>query len=97
MLENKTKGMNSSKKGYIVNLLSDKSSEYIEENFKYVVEMFEREEQESSSKLVEEATKNSFSKNAKVPKAEILSESNKTVANNSNPVNTYLSALQDMR
>jgi hypothetical protein len=96
MLENKTKGMSSSKKGYITNLLSDKSPEYIEENFKYVVEMFEREDSDSSSKLVEEATKKSFSKNVKVPAKEIISESNKNVETN-NPVNKYLTALQDIR
>jgi len=96
MLESKTKGMSSSKKEYITNLLSDKSPEYIEENFKYVVEMFEREETEASSKLVEEASKNAVSKNAKVPAKEIISESNNKSSEN-NPVNRYLTALKDIR
>ena len=62
VLEQKTKGMTSAKKEYISNLLNDKSPSYIEENFKFVVEMFEREETESASKLVEEATRSAVSK-----------------------------------
>jgi hypothetical protein len=91
ILEKKTKGMPSSKKSYVSNLLSDKSPEYIEENFNYVVEMFEREEKEASTSLVEEAKGKAFSKDAKVPKA-VVTESS-TVESNA-PVNGYLSALQ---
>ena len=91
ILEKKTKGMPSSKKSYVSNLLSDKSPEYIEENFNYVVEMFEREEKEASTNLVEEAKGKAFSKDAKVPKA-IISES--STVESSTPVNGYLSALQ---
>lgn len=91
VLEKKTKGMPSSKKGYISKLLSDKTPEYIEENFNFVVEMFEREEKEASTKLVEEAKGKAVSKDAKIPKA-VISESS-TVESNT-PVNGYLSALQ---
>jgi hypothetical protein len=95
ILEKKTLGMPSSKKSYISKLLSDKSSEYIEENFKYVVEMFEREESESSVKLVEEAKSKAISKDAKVPKTEVIAESSAREVNT--PVNGYLSALKDIR
>jgi len=95
ILEKKTLGMPSSKKSYISKLLSDKSSEYIEENFKYVVEMFEREESESSAKLVEEAKTKAVSKDAKVPKTEVIAESSAGEVNT--PVNGYLSALKDIR
>lgn len=91
LLEQKTKGMASAKKEYISKLLSDKSPEYIKENFNYVVEMFEREENESSAKLVQEAKNNAITKNAKVPKAEVIVESSKE---DNTPVNGYLSALQ---
>jgi hypothetical protein len=91
VLEKKTKGMPSSKKSYVSNLLSDKSPEYIEENFNYVVEMFEREEKEASTKLVEEAKGKAISKDAKVPKA-VVTES--STVESSAPVNGYLSALQ---
>ena len=95
ILEKKTKGMPSSKKGYISKLLSDKSPDYIEENFKYVVEMFEREENETSATLVEEAKKSAISKDAKVPAAKVISESNNNDSNA--PVNEYLNALKDIR
>jgi hypothetical protein len=95
MLEKKTKDMSSSKKGYVINLLSDKSSEYIEENFKYVVEMFEREESEASSNLVEEATRNALSKGAKVPAKEVIAESKTDTTNT--PVTNYLSALKNIK
>lgn len=90
ILEKKTKGMPSSKKNYVSNLLSDKSPEYIEENFSLVVEMFEREESEASAKLVSEAKTNAFSKDARVPKAVVVESKN----NDGTPVNSYLSALQ---
>jgi hypothetical protein len=96
ILEQKTKGMPTSKKEYISKLLSDKPASYIEENFKFVVEMFEREEKDLSGKLVEEAKQSAVSKNAKVPSSKIISES--TVVNRENtPVNRYLTALQDIR
>lgn len=95
VLEKKTKGMPSSKKDYIAKLLSDKSPQYIEENFKYVVEMFEREESEETVSLVESAKNNAFSKNAKVPAATVISESNTGSA--TTPVNGYLTALKDLR
>lgn len=94
ILEQKTKGMSTSKRGYISNLLNDKSPSYIEENFKYVVEMFEREESETSKTLVEEAKKTAVSKDARVPASKVISES-KTVENT--PVNNYLTALKEIR
>jgi len=71
--------------------LSDKTPEYIEENFNYVVEMFEREDKEASTKLVEEAKEKAFTKDARVPKA-VVTES--STVESSAPVNGYLSALQ---
>jgi hypothetical protein len=91
VLEQMSKGMPSAKKEYVSKLLSDKSPDYIEENFKFVVEMFEREENESSAKLVEEAKSKAISKDAKVPAAEVIKESSTEV---STPVNGYLSALK---
>lgn len=90
ILEKKTKGMPSSKKEYISKLLSDKAPSYIEENFKYVVEMFEREESESSVELVQEAKTKAITKDAKVPKAEVVVESAKVDPS----LNGYLSVLE---
>lgn len=95
ILEQKTKGMSTSKKNYVFNLLNDKSPSYIEENFKYVVEMFEREENETSKNLVEEASKTAVSKNAKVPVSNVISES--TTGESNTPVTGYLAALKEIK
>lgn len=95
LLEKKTKGMPSSKKEYIFNLLNDKDSSYIEENFNYVVEMFERGEEDKTSDLVQEATKKAFSRDASVPKKNTINESASLSNQNDefNPVSNYLSEL----
>lgn len=46
VLNEKTTDMPKSKKDYIYKLLESKSSSYIKENFNYVVEMFEREDED---------------------------------------------------
>ena len=51
LLEEKTKDMPNSTKAYVSKLLRGKSPEYIQENYQYVVEMFEKE----TSELVEDA------------------------------------------
>jgi len=51
LLEEKTKDMPQSTKAYVSKLLKGKSPEYIEENYQYVVEMFEKE----TSEQVEDA------------------------------------------
>jgi len=91
LLEEKTKGMRSAKKNFITKILSDKAPEYISENFNYVVEMFEREDKETSASLVEEAKQTSVSKDAKVPAA-VISESKKEA---NSPVSGYLTALKE--
>jgi hypothetical protein len=52
LLESKTKDMPDAAKAFVTKLLSGKSPEYIQENYQYVVEMFEKEisEQEDSAK-----------------------------------------------
>jgi hypothetical protein len=92
VLEEKTKGMSVAKKEFVTKLLNDKTPEYITENFNYVVEMFEREESETSTKLVEEAKKSAISKDAKIPASTVVEES--STQEISAPVNEYLSALK---
>lgn len=97
ILEQKTKGMPSSKKEFINNLLNDKDSSYIEENFNYVVEMFERSEEEKATDLVEEAKQNAISRSAKVPSRKTVVEESKaaeTAAEQYAPVFGYLSELK---
>ena len=52
LLEQKTKDLPESAKGYVTKLLKGKSSEYILENYQYVVEMFDKEmtEQEENAR-----------------------------------------------
>jgi hypothetical protein len=83
LLEEKTHGMSSSKKEFVFKLLNDKESSYIQENFNYVVEMFERSEEESANELAKEATQKAQTLNAKVPTA-------RTLVNESNESNTDL-------
>jgi hypothetical protein len=93
ILEEKTKGMPSSKKDFIFKLLNDKDSSYIQENFNYVVEMFERSEDEAAIEFAVEAKQKAQSRDAKVPTPSLVVES----ANNDNSggiVSEYLNELK---
>jgi len=94
ILEQKTKGMPSSKKDFIVKLLNDKDSSYIEENFNYVVEMFERSEEKTASELVSEAKQSAKTRDAKVPSSSVVTESVAISNEGSSQVNGYLSELK---
>jgi len=93
LLEKKTKGMPSAKKEFIFNLLNDKSSSYIEENFSYVVEMFERGEEEKSSDLVQEAKNKALSRDAKIPATTSVITESVSNTEEYNPVSNYLNEL----
>lgn len=95
VLEQKTKGMPATKKQFVLNLLNDKDSSYIEENFNYVVEMFERSEGEKATVLVEEAKKKAFSLKASVPTKTVVNESKttETGVESFTPVLGYLKEL----
>ena len=92
ILEEKTKGMPSSKKNFIFNLLNDKDGSYIEENFNYVVEMFERSEEEATTGLVEQAKQVAKTRDAKVPARSVVEES-ATINSDNSLVSEYLSEL----
>lgn len=93
LLEKKTRGFSFSKKEYLTKILSDKTPAYIEENFNYVVEMFEKDDSEEREILAEQAKKTSFSKDVKVP-ATIVNESVVDESNDYNPVTSYLTELK---
>lgn len=93
LLEKKTKGMPYAKKEFILNLLNDKSSSYIEENFSYVVEMFERGEEEKSSDLVQEAKNKALSRDAKIPATPSVITESVSNTEEYNPVSNYLNEL----
>jgi hypothetical protein len=56
LLEEKTKDMPQSTKAYVSKLLRGKSPEYIQENYQYVVEMFEKETSEQVEVAKEKVT-----------------------------------------
>jgi hypothetical protein len=95
LIEQKTKGMSSSKKEFVTKILSDKTPEYINENFSYVVNMFEREDRISSNNLVQEASRSAISKDAKVIYPQVVTES--VATSHSSPVDDYLANLKKVR
>jgi hypothetical protein len=93
ILEERTRNMTKTKKDFIFKLLNDKSKDYINENFNYVVEMFESGEEEKTTVLANEAKKSAISINAKVP-TPVINESNTNTNNKSSIVGGYLSELK---
>jgi hypothetical protein len=73
ILEQKTADMPSAKKAFINKLLANKAPEYIEENFSYVVEMFDKESQEEVSSAQEEIKKE-FVSAPKVDRPQVIEE-----------------------
>jgi hypothetical protein len=94
VLEEKTAGMPSAKKEFIFKLLNDKDSSYIQENFNYVVEMFERSEEETATELASEAMTKAQSFKVKVPAREVVVESTNASDEDSGFVGEYLNELK---
>jgi hypothetical protein len=65
LLEQKTADMPSVKKNFVSRLLKNKTTSYIEENFNYVVDMFDKETQ-NEVELVQENVKSEFNKTASI-------------------------------
>ena len=57
LLETKTANLPSSKKQYLIKILSDKSPKFIKENFNYTATLFDKKEKERLSLIKEEAYK----------------------------------------
>lgn len=94
LLEQKTKGLPSAKKDFVVKILSDKTTDYIEENFSYVVEMFEREDRSISKDLAKQASSKAITKDAKVPSPSAPTQLNESVKSSDKPTDSYLSVLK---
>lgn len=94
LLESKTKELPEIKRKFVYKFMTDKTPEYIENNFDYVVEMFEENENSEKEVLVESAKQKTVSKNVSVPpsqiKNEVIQESFKE-----NDVTDYLSQLKE--
>jgi len=72
LLEQKTADMPSTKKSFVAKLLKNKTPEYIEENFAYVVDMFEKESQEELE-VLKESVKTEFV-SATIDRPEVIEE-----------------------
>jgi len=98
LLEKKTSGLPDKKRSYVTRLLSDKTPEEIDENFQYVVEMFERDEKEKAEVITEKAKNDSVSNTVDTPKSmiteEVTDSSNVTAPVQGVP--EYLSALKKL-
>lgn len=94
LLQEKTDGMPLAKKQFIFKLLNDKDSSYVQENFNYVVEMFERSEAEATTELAEEAKQKALSRDAKVVRQEVVTESKATSVQDPSLVSEYLNELK---
>jgi len=65
--------MPAAKKQFVTKLLGNKAPQYIEENFSYVIDMFERESQEEVDEI-KEAVKNQFTKTPAVDRPQLVEE-----------------------
>ena len=74
ILEQKTADMPSAKKQFVTKLLGNKAPQYIEENFSYVVAMFEKETQEEIDEI-KESVKQQFTKAPQVDRPQVIEES----------------------
>ena len=73
LLESKTADMPSAKKAFVVKLLGNKKPEYIQENFSYVVDMFEKQSQEDVDQA-KESLKREFVESPSVDRPTIIEE-----------------------
>lgn len=97
LLEEKTKDMPESTKAYVSKLLRGKSPEYIQENYQYVVEMFEKE----TSEQVEDAKEKAASRIVEAvdrPETEPLVEEviSRPPVENKSPVGGYLNEMKKL-
>ena len=73
ILEQKTADMPAAKKQFVSKLLGSKAPQYIEENFQYVVEMFEKQTQDEVDE-VKESVKSQFTDAPNVDRPQIIEE-----------------------
>jgi len=101
LIEQKTAEMPLAKKQYITKLLGSRTPEYIEENFSYVVEMFEREQTEVVDDI-KESVKQQFTQTPRVDR-QVIEESAHTLTHNeiertelSGSVSGYLNEMKNL-
>jgi hypothetical protein len=100
ILEQKTADMPSAKKQFVNKLLGNKAPEYIQENFQYVVDMFEREYQDEVDEI-KESVKQEFVKTPAIDRPQVIAESvefNNEIerAESGDTVNGYLNEMKKL-
>jgi len=90
ILEKKTEGLSDKKRDYIKRIMKGKSTQFINENFDYALNLFLKNESERLHELKENAIKHSVSKGVDVPK--IIEEKRENVQDDLN-MNPYLQEL----
>jgi len=98
ILEQKTKDLPDNKKKYVAKLLEGKKPEEIEENFKFVLEMYEKDEAEKISDVKANATAKTqtVTKEIDAPKSVIVESIKSGEEVPADAVNSYLDALKNV-
>ena len=95
ILEAKAKDLPQRKKDYVTRLLSNKDAQYIEENFNYVVEMFEKDELELADDVTENATARAVTRDVAPAQTSIIEESvSSTDSSRDDSVSGYLTIMK---
>ena len=94
VLENKTKDLPGRKKEFVVRLLSNKDAQYIEENFNYVVEMFEKDEIESAEDVATTATARAVTRDVAPVHTSVIEENSQESDRTDSSVGGYLTILK---
>ena len=93
VIEQKISSLPEEKKQYMKRMLESKSPKYITENFDYILGLYDKNEQETLEVLKEQATTQSATADAELPKQVV--EEKVATGNETHPVlNTYMSELQ---
>ena len=95
LLEKKTQDLPKAKKNFVYKFMGDKSPEYIESNFNYVLEMFEENEKENTEVLKESATAKTVSNTVKVPPSQIKDNETLKESSSGDEVKEYLSMMSE--
>ena len=90
ILEKKISGLSDKKKGYISRIMKGKSAEFINENFDYALNLFDKNETEKLHELKEDAIKQSISTEVDVPQ---IIEEKVSEAGVEKQMNPYLQEL----
>jgi hypothetical protein len=97
IMEQKTRDLPENKKQFVTRLLEGKKPEEIEKNFKFVLEMYDRDETEKIETEKEKATKTSqvVTKKVDAPKAVIVEQKTEKTNTEAEGVQSYLEGLKN--